>query len=843
MIRVSKTNKVSIFPLFASVSLLGVAAFSPTLASAQTTAPKTEQASETREGLDFDEIIVTGTSVGKRKFEASYAITTSSDVELTRIAPLSTADLLGQMPGVFAESTGGEASNVYRVRGIPNEGSFQAFQEDGIPLYQESAGFFFTGDGLQRTDIMTERYEVVRGGPAPVFATNAAAVYNLITRQGGDDFKGAARLTLGDTGLYRGDAYVSGPLGGNTYFALGGFYRYHDGYRENGFPSDQGGQIRLNLRHDFGDVEVRAHAKYFNDTNVFYLPIPLADPRKPTVSLNRYFDFFKGTLNTPALADGKAIVKYPAVDRSLVTENRGLDDGRHTRYFTGGFDVDIHPMDGLKITNQFRYTKGSLDLDALYSSSNPAGADVFAASQLAAARTAFGAGVTRLGYAIAGSNGLTAYDPNAASGLIVQGQYRAITDDFQSTMNDFRVNFEPHLLGRHELTLGLYFASYKSTGEYRGQDYLLEVQSNPRPLDLVAYGAANEVLGFVTDNGVLRYSSTLLAGQSKIVEWDIFGNDTWHLSDRLSLEAGFRHTIYDGDGFNRNTQAVNLGIANSLADNAARGYTGVNAIRSFAQKHTAWTAGANWKATDWLSIYARTSRAYRGPSEFNLIIPLPPSTTKAEQYEAGVKIDLPRFSLFATAFQSKFDPFAATLFELNPLTGQQGFISFIGSVKSPGVEVDFSWRPLSMLRLEGSVTYNDAQLGNFVSATGAQAVSADGNLPIRQPKIYGNIRPSINFDLAGGKVDIFARYNFVGKRFVDLQNLTALPAYQTLAAGINFTTGPFDIQISADNLTNERGITEGNPRTDQVAGQGSVNAIYGRPLFGRNFRLTATYSW
>jgi iron complex outermembrane recepter protein len=210
---------------------------------------------------------------------------------------------------------------------------------------------------------------------------------------------------------------------------------------------------------------------------------------------------------------------------------------------------------------------------------------------------------------------------------------------------------------------------------------------------------------------------------------------------------------------------------------------------------------------------------------------LPPTTTKAEQYEAGVKINLLTFSIFATAFQSKFDPFTATLFKLNPLTGQQGLISFIGSVKSPGVEVDFSWRPLPMFRLEGSFNYNDAKLGDFVSAAGAQAVSADGNLPIRQPKICGNIRPSVNFDLARGK------------RFVDLQNLTAMPAYQALAAGINFTSGPIDIQLSADNLTNARGITEGNPRTDQVAGQGCVNAIYGRPLLGRNFSLTATYSW
>jgi hypothetical protein len=72
------------------------------------------------------------------------------------------------------------------VRGIPNEGNFFAFQEDGMLIYGENEGFFFKGDVMIRPDMMTEGVEVVRGGPAPIFADNAAAIFNLITRQGGE---------------------------------------------------------------------------------------------------------------------------------------------------------------------------------------------------------------------------------------------------------------------------------------------------------------------------------------------------------------------------------------------------------------------------------------------------------------------------------------------------------------------------------------------------------------------------------------------------------------------------------------------------------------------------------
>jgi hypothetical protein len=49
------------------------------------------------------------------------------------------------------------------------------------------------------------------------------------------------------------------------------------------------------------------------------------------------------------------------------------------------------------------------------------------------------------------------------------------------------------------------------------------------------------------------------------------------------------------------------------------------------------------------------------------------------------------------------------------------------------------------------------------------------------------------------------------------------------------------VQLTVDNLTNAKGLTEGNPRSDVVAGQGTAEAVYGRPLFGRSFRMETTY--
>jgi len=790
-------------------------------------------------GLGFDEVVITGTGAKLKKFDASYSISSLSASDIQKIAPLNITDLLGQMPGVFAEATGGEVQNIYRVRGIPNEGNFYSFQEDGMLIYGENEAFFAKGDVLVRMDMMTEGFEVVRGGPAPIFADNAAAIFNLKTRQGGENPAGGLQLTMGDTGLNRYDGFVSGKLSDRTYFALGGFYRKHDGYRDNGFPSDDGGQFRVNIRHKLDDGEFRVFGKVLQDKNVFLLPIPLADPRNPSVSLNPYIDYFTGTLNSPALQTAKFI--YPDVGGVKTSQNRDLSNGRNLNYKNTGFDIDLNNVGGWKMNEKFRYTEGKLDFDALYSTFNPADANTFAAGYLNAAKTAFGSGVSRLGYTYAASG--LAYDPSKASGLVVQAGYRAIQNDFDSMSNDIRFTRDFNLAGTHRVTAGLLVSRYNAEMNMRYQDYLLEVKGKPQPLDLVAYDSTGKALGRVTDAGVLRYASTLLGGKSTMNVSALYVADNWKVNKELTLDAGLRHTTYKGDGYTKATARYNLGDSTTLADDSTLGYTGVNTPRTLDGSDTSWTVGGNYDLTPNWGIYTRTSTSFRLPSESNIFIASPPVTTKAEQFELGTKFATKEFSIFATAYLSRFRPFSTSVAEVNPATGLITTQTFVGNVESPGVEFDFSWKPSRMFSLDGSVTMENPKSGNLLSAAGVQSITAEGKQPIRQPKEYGNIRPTVYFKLNDWTSSAYARYNFVGKRFVDLQNLTALPAYNTLSLGFTATNGDYMIQVVGDNVTNAKGITEGNTRTDAVAGQGTPEAIYGRPLFGRNFRVVLSKYW
>jgi outer membrane receptor protein involved in Fe transport len=832
--------------LMSSIAVIGFTC--PAYAQDVRSEPTAADAAEDAEQVSESQIIVTGSARAQRRFDVSYAVNSLSQDEVLNLAPKNFAELLGNVPGIHVEATGGEVQNITRVRGIPTDRGYLIFQQDGLPLYHEVDGFFFnSGEGMNRFDLMTERVEVVRGGPAPVYASSAAAIANNITVSGGETARGKAQVTLGDSGLYRLDLMQSGKLADDTYFAIGGFLRYHDGYRDNGFPNDQGGQIRANLRHDFDNGFVRLTGTYVNDKNLFYLPIPVADPRNPSVSLDRFIDYHTGTMNSPSLRGLN--IAYRTGSGAIENLSRDLADGRHMRFGNVGLQYE-GDFDGYLVSANLGVTSGKNSFDAFYSTTNPVAGTTFANGFLAAANTAFGTTanpVTRLGYAIAGTNGATVYDPNTASGLVMSGQYRAVEAKFYSTQADLSVTkkFETGF-GTHDIRIGAYGAVYGTSAFLAYSDMLIEVAGQPRTLDLVAYNAAGQILGYVTDNGTLRATTTLTDGDSDAKVLALYANDTWELTPGLRLDAGIRQEWYDLTGYTQLTEGnVNLGKANTLADNATRGFTGQRVNNALQPSATNWTIGLSYDVSDSFGAYGRVSNLEVPPGVTVTTNAAPNIVqTRARQYEAGLKADFGRSYVYVTGFYTDFDPFNASFVAFNPTTGRNDqTVPFVGQAVAKGVEIDGKFAPLPWFDLAASVTIADPQYRNLENSAGADPSAVNGNQIIREPKLFGNVRPTFSFDLAGGTLEIQGRFDYVGERFVDLFNRTSLPAYETFGASVALTTGAWRFQVVGDNLTNAEGLTEGNPRTDQLAGQDASEAIYGRPLFGRNFRFIVSRSW
>ncbi|UGQ45573.1 TonB-dependent receptor [Massilia endophytica] len=809
---------------------------------AQATSAETPVAEQAAETPDSQVVVVTGSARPQRRFDVSYAVNALSQANVQKLAPLNMADLLGKLPGIQVEATGGEVQNVTRVRGIPTDDGYALFQQDGLPLMTEINGYFFRGDSMNRYDLMTKTLEVVRGGPAPIYASQAAAIINSTTVTGGNKTQGKAQVSLGTTGLKRIDAVQSGKIDDRTFYAIGGFVREDDGHRDPGFPNDRGGQIRANIKHLTDAGTWKLSANFLNDHNVFYLPIPVSDPRNPAQSLDGYIDYFKGTMNSPALRN--VPMKNQEGNGAQRTDQRDLANGRHLKFGNIGLQFE-GAVGEWELSAKAGFTKGKLDFDAFYSTSNPATATTFANGFLAAARTAFGA-VDHLGYALSGTNGAQAYDPAAAGGLVMQGQFRNLQADFYSHQTD--INFTRSVqtgLGKHDVKVGFYGSIYGSTSRSQYNDMLIELHNQPRTLDLIAYSATGAVLGSVTDKGVLRYTTTLNQGDVDAKMAALYVNDTWEVSDRLRLDAGVRTERYNYDGWALLTKQVDLGDKATLADNATRAFTGERQNNVIKPHTTNWTVGANYDFSSMFGGYVRASHLEVPPTMQNassvsaLIL-----TTKANQYEVGFKTTFGASYLYITGFRAQFKPLNSSFIAFNPQTGRNDqTLPFFGEATINGAEIDGAWHLAKGLVLSGSVTVQDPKYKNFVNASGADPSRVVGNQIVREPKVFGNIRPSYSFTAGDKVVDVFGSYSFTGKRYVDLFNTTVLPSYHTIGAGISVTRGDWQVLLTGDNLTNAKGLTEGNPRTDALAGQGSNTAIYGRPVFGRSARLVVSKAW
>lgn len=813
-------------------------AFSQAVA-AETPATPTEQAGEE---ANVATVVVTGSARPQRRFDVSYAVNSLSQSEVQKLAPQNMADLLGKLPGIQAEATGGEVQNITRVRGIPTDDGMALFQQDGLPLFTEINGFFFRGDSLNRYDLMTKSLEVVRGGPAAIYASQAAAIVNSSTVTGTETTKGKAQVTLGSTGLGRIDAYQAGKIDDKTFYAVGGFVRQDDGHRDNGFPNDRGGQIRANIKRVLESGTLTVSANYLNDHNSFYLPIPVSDPRNPAVSLDKYIDYFNGTMNSPSLRSVPQ--KYLDGAGKLQNDTRDLANGRHLEYGNIGVRYEGE-LGKWQLSAKGGMTKGTLDFDAFYSTSNPVDAATFANGFMGAAKTAFGA-VDHIGYAIAGSNGSQVYKPATASGLVMQAQYRAAGSAFYSNQVDLNItrNFETSR-GNHDVKIGFYGSGYGQTSKSVYNDMLIEVQGKPRTLDLVAYSASGTALGSVTDKGVLRYTTTLNQGNVDAKMGALYINDTWEVFDGLRLDGGVRKERYHYDGYALLTKQLNLGDATTLADNTTRAFTGGRQEHKYNTNTVNWTLGANYDFSQRFGGYARVSHL-EAPPAMQVAATVDPLvlTTKADQYEVGLKMNAGRSYLYVTGFYTQFNPLNASFTAFNPVTGRNDqTVPFFGKAIVRGAEFDGALYLSERFTINGSLTVQDPQYKDFVNATGADPSKVVGNQIIREPKVFGNIRPNYNFNAGDYLVGLYGSYAYTGKRYVDFFEATELPAYHSLGAGVSVSRGNWKLQVVGDNLSNAQGLTEGNTRTDTLSGQGSKDAIYGRPVFGRSFRMVLSKAW
>ena len=185
-----------------SLAIIGALGLS-TVAFAQEDTETTQ--TETNE---FERIVVTGLPGGTptRKVDTSFAITNMSEEDIKRLAPKSTADIFKAVPGVWAESSGGQSGANIFVRGFPGGGDapFVTLQLQGVPVFTPPTLSFLENSTLFRMDETISFMDALRGGPNSVLSNGQPGLTsNFILKEGSEETEGLIKYTGSDYNPYR----------------------------------------------------------------------------------------------------------------------------------------------------------------------------------------------------------------------------------------------------------------------------------------------------------------------------------------------------------------------------------------------------------------------------------------------------------------------------------------------------------------------------------------------------------------------------------------------------------------------------------------------------------------
>lgn len=794
--------------------------------------------------LDMERIIVTGgTGRGLTKLESSVSITTLNADQLSREQALGTADLLEVVPGFWVEDSGGETNNNVAPRGLRGGEGFRyiGVQEDGLPVVYDGVWVDF----YQRQDITIEHMEAVRGGTSGLLTTNGpAAMVNFITRKPDDMEEATLRFTAADYGLYRTDLYYGTPIGDDWKMAVGGYYRVSDGVRNTEFTADQGGQLRVTLMREFDKGSLTLSAKHLNDHTTFFVPIPLQDQQNPKGIPGVDPKF--GTL----IGNDQRRLDYLQKDGRYLT--RDLKDGQHTQFSTLGYNLDWELNDNWLLNAAGRYSSFENDMYILLNFDNSTLVDANSRLEYQDVQnmlTTFADdGAVKAMYRFVGSDQLL-QNPETlnGNGLVTTSYPLYSRYDAEQFVNKLSVTYEGE---QHSLTMGWLFAYVDADSlpvdKWESQ-FLTEVRDNARRLDIVAVDNNNNVVGQLTDRGSTGYAPGW--GQATAfgttTSHSFFINEEFQVTDDLRLDGGLRYEILSLDStasgtlfaqpvygaFDENGNDIDNNLANNYVDMPSHKFYNKQSDES----ELAWTLGFNYTLNDTTAFFARYADAFEMPrllshgqtihsgdnATFN-------ETVNLTFSEFGARFSGDTFSTSATLFQTKFKDLTERNF-----TGDDGAVAnqTIDTVTT-GIEFEAVWQPISDLRFDLTGVAQNPEMEGFDKNNSHW----EGNQVKRTPKVQLRLTPTYYFDNG----DVYLTAHYLGDRFSDGENKFELPAYMTVDAGINYHfTDHLKLHIKATNLTNEIGLTEGNPRAinDQQAG---FEYYYARPILGRTVSASIT---
>lgn len=779
--------------------------------------------------VDDNDMVTTGVARGRDRLDSATSTSAIKESEITKIGARSLPDLLRNVPGLRVEAGGGDANASYTVRGLPlvSGGSkYLQLQEDGLPILEFGDILSLTPDLFLRADLNLSQVEVIRGGSASTFASNApGGVINLISKTG-DVEGGSVQATAGlNYGLYRTDFDYGTQLSDTLRFHIGGFYREGEGPRNAGFTAFRGGQVKFNITKKFTGGYVRFYAKLLDDRVPTYNPSPVlitGTDAKPT-----YQDFPNFSFR-----DDSLLSRNLTLIESVDNENRGtmlsLGNGQHSKAKTFGLETQFSVSDW-SVTERLRYS----DLSGEFT--NTTGVTL-----IPAAVAPFALGGTSLRFFNGPRAGQAITDPanlngNGLTMLGFVGSFRI--KSFNNLTNDLRISRVWEVEGGDlTTTFGLYKSRQDVNYDFLESTVLRDVVGggNSSLLDVVSgttTSTSDGVVSFGVDGGGYKRHYDVQYGVTAP-----YGSFNFH-KGKIAIGGSVRYDAGKVEGTIRNDGPTDVAGIDVNGDGVITGpeaYAQVTPLSrnqpvNYNYHYLSYSAGINFRVAEPFAVFARYSRGSRAGADRLLFSPAISATNgqlldkqaaydPVKQAEVGLKYRHEGLTLNVTGFWART---TETNTQLNADANGELQLQLVNrAYRAYGAEFEGAIR-------RGPFSLNvGATLAN-ATITRAETPSLIGNTPRHQAKLIYQVRPQYDTDLFTVGATIIGT---TGSYAQDTNQLR-MPAYTTVGGFLQVRPiERVELSLNASNIFNVHAITDVSSATIPAGGASFAQTLYARTI-------------
>jgi iron complex outermembrane receptor protein len=291
-------------------------------------------------------------------------------------------------------------------------------------------------------------------------------------------------------------------------------------------------------------------------------------------------------------------------------------------------------------------------------------------------------------------------------------------------------------------------------------------------------------------------------GEGETESVAVYGDLTWHLSDRFDVVAGVRYTRDDKTLTYDNPPTA--GLLGGLDGQIFGPLTPGPVTSSTDFTSTDPRVALNWMPNEDIMLYVSGAKGYKSGGlnrQFDPVAQdiLPFDKEENTAYELGFKSTLfgGRGQLNAAVFANEYEDF-----QLERLVNLVPQVENVGNIDVVGAEADFRFLLGDAFELFGSLSVLDTEVKESVdpALVGKSAPMA--------AETSGSLGGKFTFPMGTGDLDLWAVWTYSDNYFFDIENTLEQPSYSTFDARAAWANDRWGVALIGENLADEEYLAE-----------------------------------